>query len=117
MHGRVVSQAPEGGHMSAQRKPPAARREAALIGRIQAGEKRLFHGLIRPYERVVYLAAYSVLRNPAEAEEAAQEALLKAFKQLRQLPAGDPFRDWLLKIAIHEARSRRGKQRQRNPGP
>lgn len=92
--------------MSAQPSAPAAGAEAALIARILAGEKALFHDLIRPYERAVYMAAYSVLRNPADAEEVAQETLLKALLNLHQLRAEDKFKGWLLQIAYNEARMR-----------
>ena len=92
--------------MSAQSKTPVERDEAALIARITAGEKALFHELIRPYERAVYLAAYSILRNPADAEEVAQETLLKALSNLHQLRAHDKFKGWLLQIAFNEARMR-----------
>ncbi len=95
--------------MSAQPQIPVERDEAALIARITAGEKTLFHELIRPYERAVYLAAYSVLRNPADAEEVAQETLLKALTNLHQLLADNKFKGWLLQIAFNEARMRRRK--------
>lgn len=96
--------------MSAQPPTPVAGAEAALIARILAGEKALFHDLIRPYERAVYLAAYSVLRNPADAEEVAQETLLKALLNLQQLRAEDKFKGWLLQIAYNEARMRLRKE-------
>lgn len=92
--------------MSAQPQSPVERDEAALIARVIAGEKALFHELIRPYERAVYLAAYSVLRNPADAEEVAQETLLKALTNLHQLREDDKFKGWLLQIAFNEARMR-----------
>ncbi len=92
--------------MSAQPQVPVEREEAALIARITGGEKALFHELIRPYERAVYMAAYSVLRNPADAEEVAQETLLKALVNLHQLRADDKFKGWLLQIAYNEARMR-----------
>src|SRR5947208_3507644 len=43
--------------------------EAGLIARILTGEKELFHELIRPYERMVYLTLFSILRNETEALE------------------------------------------------
>ena len=92
--------------MNAQPPSPGAGEEAALIARITGGEKALFHELIRPYERAVYMAAYSVLRNPADAEEVAQETLLKALVNLHQLRADDKFKGWLLQIAYNEARMR-----------
>lgn len=78
-----------------------------LISRILRGERRLFHDLVRPYERAVYLAAYAVLRNHADAEEAAQETMIKAFTRLEQLSNPEKFKAWLLQIAINEARLKR----------
>ena len=60
----------------------AQRDETALIRRVQQGETGLFYELIEPYQRSVYYAAYAVLENDADAEEAAQEAFLKALTHL-----------------------------------
>jgi RNA polymerase sigma-70 factor (ECF subfamily) len=84
--------------------------EDALIRRIQDGERDLFYQLIQPYERRVYSAAYAILRNESEAEDAAQEAALKAFKHIKQFRAEAKFSTWLLQITINEARMRRRKQ-------
>jgi RNA polymerase sigma-70 factor (ECF subfamily) len=84
----------------------AAGREAALIDRILGGERELFHELIRPYERGLYQAAYSVLLNEADAEDAAQEAAIKAFQGLRNFRREARFSTWLMAIALNEARSR-----------
>lgn len=92
-------------------EPYVERDEPALIERIRRGERELFHELIRPYERGVYLAAYSILRNDADAEEVAQEAILKAFAHLEQLRADEKFKGWLLLIAVNEAKMRRRKDR------
>lgn len=85
--------------------------EMALIERICAGEKQLFYELISPYQRSVYLAAYSVLKNEADAEEAAQEAFLKAFAHLSSFRRESKFSTWLVQIAINEARMKRRKDR------
>lgn len=85
--------------------------ELRLIERIRAGEKALFHELITPYERSVYLLAYSVLQNQEDAEEVAQETMLRAFANLNQLRSDTKFKSWLLTIAINEARLRRRKER------
>ena len=85
-------------------------REAALIQRIRDGEPELFYELIRPYEGRVYAAAFAILRNEADAEDAAQEAVLKAFKNLRQFRAEARFSTWLTQITINEARMRRRKE-------
>ena len=85
--------------------------EHGLIRRIRAGEKELFHQLIRPYERIMYGVIYSVLPNAADAEEVAQESALKAYLHLDQLADDDRFKAWLLRIAVNEARQRRRKDR------
>jgi RNA polymerase sigma-70 factor, ECF subfamily len=58
------------------------RDEAQLIASILAGETQLYHELIRPYERSVYMMALSYMKNEADAEDVAQEAFLKAFHHL-----------------------------------
>jgi RNA polymerase sigma-70 factor (ECF subfamily) len=85
--------------------------ESSLIARICAGEQELFHDLIRPYERQVFLAAFAMLANEAEAEDAAQEAVLKAFRNLKSFRGESKFSTWLLSIAMNEARSRLRKSR------
>jgi RNA polymerase sigma-70 factor (ECF subfamily) len=85
--------------------------ERDLVRRIRAGEKELFHELIRPYERSLYGVIHGVLPNPADAEEVAQEAVFKAFLHLDQLADDDKFKAWLLRIAVNEARMRRRKDR------
>ena len=80
--------------------------EARLIERIRKGERELFYELIRPHERAVYLVAYSVLRNEADAEDVAQESILKAFRALKGFRGDSRFQHWLVKIALNEARMR-----------
>src|SRR5437870_12972369 len=87
------------------------RDEEALIRRIRDGEHNLFYELIRPYERRVYSAAFAILRNQADAEDVAQEAALKAFKNIRQFRAESRFSTWLIQITLNEARMWRGKGR------
>ena|SRR3954469_4215444 len=89
---------------------PPTQNEAALIERIRNGERELFYELIRPYERRVYAAAFAILRNEADAEDAAQEAVLKAFRYIKQFRSEAKFSTWLIQIAINEARMRRRKQ-------
>ena len=88
-----------------------AAREAGVIARIVAGERELFHELVRPYEKAVYFAAFSVLRNPQDAEDTAQETMLKALKNLHQFRAASKFSTWLVAIAINEARARLRRER------
>ena len=85
--------------------------DAEIIRRILAGEKNLFQELIRPYERMVYLAAFSTLRNEAEAEDATQETMLNAYRHLGSFRAESKFSTWLVTIAVNEARQRLRKER------
>ena len=89
----------------------APRDEAQMIASILAGQTHLFHELVRPYERSVFAMAMSFLHNQADAEDAAQEAFLKAFRNLSAFRAEAKFSTWLISIALNEARSRiRGKR-------
>jgi RNA polymerase sigma-70 factor (ECF subfamily) len=84
--------------------------EDVLIRRVRDGEHDLFYELIRPYERRVYSAAFSILQNQADAEDVAQEAVLKAFKHIGQFRAEARFSTWLIQITVNEARMRRRKE-------
>jgi RNA polymerase sigma-70 factor (ECF subfamily) len=90
--------------------PKDVTNEDALIRRVQNGERDLFYELVQPYERRLYAAAFSILRNPHDAEDAAQEAILKALKNIRQFRFEARFSTWLIQITINEARMRRRKE-------
>jgi RNA polymerase sigma-70 factor, ECF subfamily len=85
---------------------PEDSHEAGLIERICLGERELFHDLIRPYERKIYLTVLALLSSEAEAEDAAQETMIKAFRNLRSFRRESRFSTWLVSIALNEARSR-----------
>ena len=80
--------------------------EAQIIASVLAGNTHEFHDLIRPYERSVYIMALSMLHNEADAEDAAQEAFLKAFRNLANFRGDSKFSTWLISITLNEARSR-----------
>lgn len=81
-------------------------REAALIAAILAGEREKFHDLIRPYERQVYLTSLSLVKDEAEAEDVAQEAILRAYRKLASFRGDAKFSTWLIAITLNEARTR-----------
>src|SRR5207247_2111047 len=85
--------------------------ETTLIRRVQNGDSDAFFDLVRPYERAVFLAALSLVRNDADAEDVAQEAILKAFKNLARFRQEAKFSTWLIQIAINEAKMRLRKDR------
>src|ERR1700678_4737288 len=82
------------------------REEAQMIAAILAGNSQLFHELIRPYERRVYVMALSFLHNEADAEDVSQEAFLKAFRNLSSFRGEAKFGTWLVSITLKDARSR-----------
>ncbi len=80
--------------------------EAECIRRVLAGEKQLFHSLIRPCERAIYFLLYSLLKNEAEAEDAAQDTVIKVYLNLHLFRGDSQFRTWVLSIARNEGLGR-----------
>src|SRR5262249_51450994 len=73
---------------------------------ILAGEKELFHELIRPYERMVYITVFSIVRNETEAEDGAQDAIVNAYRHLGKFRGDAKFSTWLTTIAVNEGRQK-----------
>ena len=84
--------------------------ELFLIERVLAGERELFMELVRPYQKLVYSMAVMVVKCEHEAEDVAQEALFKAFKNLSQFRGECKFSTWMIQITLNEARHRLRKQ-------
>lgn len=84
----------------------STRTEAEMVADILAGETRLYHELIRPHERSVYLMALSYVKNEADAEDVAQEAFVRAFRNLASFRGESKFSTWLISITLNEARNR-----------
>jgi RNA polymerase sigma-70 factor, ECF subfamily len=81
-----------------------------MIAAVIAGEIHLYHELIRPYERSVYVMALSYMKNEADAEDVVQEAFIRAFRKLSSFRAESKFSTWLISITINEARTRLRRQ-------
>jgi len=84
----------------------ANRDEARMIASILDGDVQLYHQLIRPYERSVYVMSLSYMKNEPDAEDVAQEAFLKAYSHLASFRGEAKFSTWLVGIALNEARGR-----------
>jgi RNA polymerase sigma-70 factor (ECF subfamily) len=84
--------------------------EAECIRRILAGERQLFHDLIRSCEKGIYLMLLALLRNESEAEDAAQDTAIKVFQNLHKFRGESQFRTWVLSIARNEGLGRLRKQ-------
>jgi RNA polymerase sigma factor (sigma-70 family) len=81
--------------------------EHDLVDRAQDGDATAFTALVRDHEEIAFRTAYLITRNAADAEDAAQAGLTKAWQALPRFRRGAPFRPWLLTIVANEARNRR----------
>jgi RNA polymerase sigma-70 factor, ECF subfamily len=90
---------------------PLWRNEAELVESVRGGDREAFYDLVRPYERMIYATAISVVKNTADAEEVAQEAVLKAFSGLSGFRGEAKFSTWLLQITYNEAKMKLRKAR------
>jgi len=75
--------------------------EGELVASARAGSTAAFTGLVEIYQTPVYNLCYRMLGDPGEAEDAAQEAFLRAYSQLRRYDPARPFKTWLFAIASH----------------
>jgi len=80
--------------------------DAELIERARKGEVMAYESLVRRYQDAAVRTAY-VIAPDGDAEDAVQEAFVKAYRALGRFRAGSPFRPWLLRIVANEARNRR----------
>jgi RNA polymerase sigma factor (sigma-70 family) len=96
--------------------PPTRRRSATiepepeeqrLVEAARAGDRVAYGRLLACHQEVAFRASYLVTGSGAEAEEATQEACVKAWMALDRFRPGAPFRPWLVRIAVNEARNRR----------
>jgi RNA polymerase sigma-70 factor (ECF subfamily) len=82
-----------------------------LLERARAGDAAAFSEIVRLYERPVYRAALAALGSPEDAEEAAQDAFVSAFRRLDGFRGESSLKTWLVAIAWRKALSRRRKLR------
>jgi RNA polymerase sigma-70 factor (ECF subfamily) len=81
--------------------------EAKLAERARSGDTAAYERLVRMHQAVAFRAAYLVTGDGPDAEDAIQEAFIKAYRALDRFRPGAPFRPWLLAIVTNEARNRR----------
>jgi RNA polymerase sigma factor (sigma-70 family) len=91
-------------------RPPT---DAALAERAKAGDERAFEELVRAYQGIAFRAAYLLTGSAADAEDAVQVGLVKAWSALGRFRRGAEFRPWLLRIVVNEAHNRRRSARRR----
>ncbi|MBA2462762.1 MAG: RNA polymerase sigma factor [Actinobacteria bacterium] len=85
-------------------RPPT---EDELVERARRGDGAAFGTLVRDHQEIAFRTAYLITRNAADAEDAAQAGLVKAYAALPRFRRGSPLRPWLLAIVANEARNLR----------
>jgi RNA polymerase sigma-70 factor (ECF subfamily) len=81
--------------------------EAMLVQRAKGGDVDAYQQLVRCHQTAAFRVAMLITRNAAEAQDAANDAVVKAFYALGRFRSESPFRPWLLRIVANEARNRR----------
>ena len=79
--------------------------DLGLVQRVQRGDKTAFDLLVRKYQHKVVKLVTRYLRNPADAEDVAQEAFIKAYRAMPQFRGDSAFYTWLYRIAINTAKN------------
>jgi RNA polymerase sigma factor (sigma-70 family) len=87
--------------------------DAELARRAREGDDAAYEDLVRRYGQIAFRVAWLVTRDRGEAEDAAQEAFVKAYYALPRFRPESPFRPWLLTIVANEARNRARSSRRR----
>jgi RNA polymerase sigma-70 factor (ECF subfamily) len=81
--------------------------ESTLVARARRGEAAAYEELVRMHQAIAFRVALVNAGDRADAEEAVQDAFVKAYRALGRFRDGAPFRPWLLRIVANEARNRR----------
>jgi RNA polymerase sigma factor (sigma-70 family) len=78
--------------------------EQALIEKCQSGDAKAFEPLFHAHLQMAVKTAYLIVRDWSIAEDAAQEAFVRAFESIRAFRLGRPFAPWLYRIVVNEAK-------------
>ncbi len=87
---------------------------AALVQRVQQGEPQAFEQLAREFLRPAYSLALAIVRRPADAEDVAQDALLRAFERIHTCREPARFAGWLMQIVRNQSRNWIAKRKHRD---
>jgi RNA polymerase sigma-70 factor (ECF subfamily) len=79
--------------------------DLSLVQRVQRGDRGAFDVLVLKYQHKVVKLVMRYVRNPAEAEDIAQDAFIKAYRALPQFRGDSAFYTWLYRIAINTAKN------------
>jgi RNA polymerase sigma factor (sigma-70 family) len=93
--------------VGARGRSDAAADEHVLVVAARDGDQEAYAALVARHQAIAFRAAYLVCGSATDAEEAAQDAFVKAWSALARFRPDAPFRPWLLRIVVNEARNRR----------
>jgi RNA polymerase sigma factor (sigma-70 family) len=79
--------------------------EDELVARARRGEIAAYEELVRIYQALAFRTAYVISGSAADAEDAAQSSFVKAYYAMDRFREGSPFKPWLLRIVVNEARN------------
>ncbi len=85
-----------------------------LVERARGGDAEAFGSLVAQHQQAAFRVAWLIARDPGEAEDAVQEAFVKAWRAMPRFRADAPFRPWILRIVSNEARNRVRSTRRRD---
>lgn len=88
--------------------------DAELVERARNGDVGAFEELVTRYQGIALRVAWLVVRDRGEAEDAVQDAFVKAYSAMGRFRTGSPFRPWILRIVGNEARNRGRSSRRRD---
>jgi RNA polymerase sigma-70 factor (ECF subfamily) len=91
--------------------PPSE--DAELVARAREGDVSAFEELVTRYQGIAFRVAWLTVRNRGDAEDAVQDAFVKAYYAMHRFRPGAPFRPWILRIVANEARNRGRSSRRR----
>lgn len=92
-------------------QPGAGEDDLTLVERALCGDRGAFELLVRRHERRVYRVSLAVLGNAEDAEEAMQDAFIRAYRHLGQFRRESKFTTWLTRITVNEAIEKRKRRR------
>lgn len=103
-HGKVTKLEPE---LSKALRPE----DEALVSRARTGDREAFSELVRRHQRAVYRVCYRVLSDREDAEDATQEAFIRAYDRLNTFAGRSAFRTWMLRLAVNVGLNKRERRR------
>jgi RNA polymerase sigma factor (sigma-70 family) len=81
--------------------------ERELVARAKRGDAQAYGELVELHQTIAFRTAWAITGSGADAEDAAQDGFVKAYRALGRFRSGEPFRPWVLAIVANEARNRR----------